>query len=164
MERISCDHALIALRVKAVEDGSGAFCGDPSLQLSAAESRLIGIKPVICAKTAVAALDAIVMQGEGAAADAEQSHFRLFVDLRTELRALRAADPSFSSAYPAAVNPVLRRPLRPEGRVWIEDETAAALVDTANTAYMLMLRLLAYSYCCRDRWPNRPRSGARHDG
>jgi CDGSH-type Zn-finger protein/uncharacterized Fe-S cluster protein YjdI len=125
---------------------SAAFCGDPALQLSASETSLLGIKPVICSKTALAAFDAIVAQGEGASADAERSHFRSFVELRSELRQLMAANPAFRPAYPAAVNPVLRRPLRPEGRVWIEDAQAAALVDCANTAYMLMLRLLAYAY------------------
>jgi len=125
---------------------SAAFCGDPALQLSAAKTSLLGIKPVICAKTALAAFDAIVSQGEGASVDAEQSHYRLFVDMRRELAALQAENPSFQPAYPAAVNPVLRRPLRPEGRVWIEDEPAALLVDSANSAYMLMLRLLAYAY------------------
>jgi hypothetical protein len=125
---------------------SAAFCGDPGLQLSAAETRLVGIKPVICAKTALAALDAIVTQGEGASEDAAYSHYRAFVEMRGELKELCAANPQFSPAYPAAVNPVLRRPMRATGRVWIEDERAAALVDSANTAYMLMLRLLAYAY------------------
>ena len=130
----------------AKQGESVAFCGDPALQLSAAETSLLGIKPVICAKTALAAFDAIVTQGEGASVEAEQSHYRLFVDMRSELAALQKENPSFQPAYPAAVNPVLRRPLRPEGRVWIEDEPAALLVDSANSAYMLMLRLLAYAY------------------
>jgi hypothetical protein len=33
-----------------------------------------GAKPVICAKTALAAFDAIVRQGEGAQADTQDSH------------------------------------------------------------------------------------------
>ena len=55
-------------------------------------------------------------------------------------------DPAFEAAHPAAVNPVLRAPTRPEGRVWIEDARAAATVDLANAAYGLMLRVLAYAY------------------
>ena len=135
------------LRAFVVQVGeSKAFCGDPNLQLSAAETSLLGIKPVICSKTALAAFDAIVTQGEGASADAERSHYNRFVAMRSELHALRAQNPQFSPAYPAAVNPVLRPPMRSQGRVWIEDEQAAAIVDGANTAYMLMLRLLAYAY------------------
>ncbi len=124
---------------------SAAFCGDPALQLSPAETLLAG-KPVICAKTALAAFTAIVEQGEGAPEHSEDSHFARFTQIRTELTALLAANPAFAPAFPAAHNPVLRRPPRPEGRVWIEDETAAATVDLANTGYQLMLRLLAYAY------------------
>lgn len=124
---------------------AAAFCGDPALQLSPAETR-IGGKPVICAKTALAAFRAIVEQGEGAAAHAEDSHFARFAQIRGELAALTAANPAFAPAFPAAHNPVLRKPPRPEGRVWIEDEAAAATVDLANTGYQLMLRLLAYAY------------------
>jgi CDGSH-type Zn-finger protein/uncharacterized Fe-S cluster protein YjdI len=123
-----------------------AFCGDPALQLSADEIDLCGAKPVICAKTALAAFDAIVRQGEGAQADSEGSHYQKFTAIRRELRALREANRSFQPAFPAAVNPVLRRPPRPEGRVWIENEAAAECVDLANAAYGLMTRLIAYSY------------------
>jgi CDGSH-type Zn-finger protein/uncharacterized Fe-S cluster protein YjdI len=123
-----------------------AFCGDPSLQLSAAEIDLGGAKPVICAKTVLHAFDAIVRQGEGAQADSEGSHYQKFSAIRRELQALKEANRSFQPAFPAAVNPVLRRPPRPEGRVWIENEDAAQCVDLANTAYGLMVRLVAYSY------------------
>ncbi|MFZ0549533.1 MAG: ferritin-like domain-containing protein, partial [Steroidobacteraceae bacterium] len=123
-----------------------AFCGDPALQLSAAEIDLGGAKPVICAKTALAAFDAIVRQGEGAPADSEGSHYQKFSAIRRELRALMEANRSFRPAFPAAINPVLRRPPLPEGRVWIENEDAAQCVDLANAAYALMVRLIAYSY------------------
>lgn len=123
-----------------------AFCGDPALQLSQSEVPLFGAKPVICSKTALAAFTAIREQGEGAPEHSDTSHFSRFRSLHAELLSLQAQNPSFSPAFPAAHNPVLRRPLRPEGRVWIEDETAAKTVDVANSAYALMLRLLAYSY------------------
>jgi CDGSH-type Zn-finger protein/uncharacterized Fe-S cluster protein YjdI len=123
-----------------------AFCGDSALQLSQAEVQLLGAKPVICSKTALGAFVTIREQGEGAAEHLETSHFARFRQIQQELVQLKAENPAFSPAFPAAHNPVLRRPLRPGGRVWIEDETAAQTVDLANTAYALMLRLLAYSY------------------
>src|SRR6185436_11515726 len=67
----------------------------------------------------------------------------------------KAANPSFSPAYPAAVNPVLRPPLRPQGRVWIENDDAFETVDIANASYALMLRLLAYSYTLRRPIPQK---------
>jgi CDGSH-type Zn-finger protein/uncharacterized Fe-S cluster protein YjdI len=125
---------------------SEAFCGDPLLQLSPAEVGLAGAKPVICAKTALAAFTAIVEQGEGAPLDAVGSHYQKFIAIRVEMAELRRSNPEFTPAFPAATNPVQRTPMRPSGRVWIEDEDAAATVDLANTAYALMLRLIAYTY------------------
>lgn len=125
---------------------AGALCGDPALQLTDADANLPGAKRVICLKTALAAFDAIVTQGEGAAANSEGSHYQKFAAIRAEYEALLAADPSFVPAFPAATNPVMRRPPRPEGRVWIEDPEAIATVDLANSAYGLMLRLLAHAY------------------
>lgn len=122
------------------------FAGDPALQLSQNEINMAGCKPVICVKTALAAFDAIVVQGEGAPADSVDSHYQKFLGVREEYRALIAKNPHFSPAFPAATNPVLRRPPRPEGRVWLENPDAIAVVDLANASYGLMLRLLAYAY------------------
>jgi CDGSH-type Zn-finger protein/uncharacterized Fe-S cluster protein YjdI len=124
----------------------GAFCGDPALQLSPTEVDLVGAQPVQCLNTAIEAINAIIQQGEGAPADVSGSHFQSFLAIRAEHQALKAADPAFEPAHPAAVNPVLRRPPRPEGHVWLEDEEAAETVDLANSGYALMLRLLGYAY------------------
>ncbi|MEP7211327.1 MAG: ferritin-like domain-containing protein, partial [Alphaproteobacteria bacterium] len=123
-----------------------AFIGDAGLQLGPAEIDLGGAKPVICLKTALQAFDAIVTEGEGASEANATSHFCTFRNIRDEFAALKAKNPDFVPAWPAAVNPVLRRPPTPEGKVWIEAPEAVATVDLANSSYQLMLRLLAYSY------------------
>jgi CDGSH-type Zn-finger protein/uncharacterized Fe-S cluster protein YjdI len=123
-----------------------AFCGDPALQVTEMETALPGTAKVICLKTALAAFAAIVTQGEGAPLSSENSHYQRFAKIRAEYEALLAADAGFVPAFPAATNPVLRRPPRPEGRVWIEDAAAIAVTDLANSVYGLMLRLLAYAY------------------
>jgi CDGSH-type Zn-finger protein/uncharacterized Fe-S cluster protein YjdI len=123
-----------------------AFCGDPALQLSERETDLAGAKRVVCLKTALAAFDSIVWQGEGAPDHSAGSHFERFSAIRAEYQSLKASSPGFVPSFPAATNPVLRRPPRPEGRVWIEPEPSIAIVDLANAAYGLMLRLLAYAY------------------
>jgi CDGSH-type Zn-finger protein/uncharacterized Fe-S cluster protein YjdI len=139
-----------ALRAFVAHYGEAtAFDGDPALQLSGAEVNLKGAQPVRCLKTALAAFAAIVTQGEGAPRDSQGSHYQKFLGIRAELRALTAVNPAFAPAFPAATNPVLRRPPRPEGRVWIEDPDAFATVDIANACYGLMLRLLAYAYALR---------------
>jgi CDGSH-type Zn-finger protein/uncharacterized Fe-S cluster protein YjdI len=135
------------LRRFAGEHGeSAAFCGDPALQISSHEVALAGAKPVLCLKTALAAFEAIVLQGEGAQRETAGSHFQRFVAIRSEFEQLRRENPHFVPAHPAATNPVLRRPPQPEGRVWLEDRRAAAVVDLANACYALMLRMLAYAY------------------
>jgi CDGSH-type Zn-finger protein/uncharacterized Fe-S cluster protein YjdI len=135
------------LRLLASAHGEGgAMCGDASLQLSSEEVSLPGAKPVICLKTALMAFNAIITQGEGAQQNTVDSHYQKFASIRAEYQELLAADPNFAPAFPAATNPVLRRPPRPEGRVWLEDERAIATVDLANAAYGLMQRLLAYTY------------------
>jgi len=123
-----------------------AFSGDPGLQLSTADVDLAVGDPVICSKTALAAFRAIVEQGEGAPEQKADSHFRRYLGMQEQLGALLAQNPSFCPALPVAHNPVLRPPLVPEGRVWIDDEEAWNTVDLANAGYALMLRLLAYSY------------------
>ncbi|MCP5431884.1 MAG: CDGSH iron-sulfur domain-containing protein [Alphaproteobacteria bacterium] len=123
-----------------------AFCGDPALQLSPAEVTIEGARPVICIKTAAAALKTIVAQGEGAPESSEGSHYQRFIAVREGLAALKARNPRFAPAFPAARNPLLRRPVNPEGRVWIENDEASRTVDLANAAYALMLRLVAHAY------------------
>lgn len=123
-----------------------AFAGDPALQLDADITGLAGVSPVTSLESALTALTLIVQQGEGAPGHSERSHFARFVKIREELQGLCAQNPGFEPAFPAATNPVLRRPVRAAHRVWIEDEEAARTVDIANASYALMLRLLAYSY------------------
>ena len=128
---------------------ASAFDGDRALQLSPEEVNLPGARHVVCLKTALGAFAAIVEQGEGAPRDSVGSHYQKFLGIRAELRALTDRNPAFSPAFPAATNPVLRRPPRPEGRVWLENPDAVATVDLANASYGLMLRLLAYAYVVR---------------
>jgi CDGSH-type Zn-finger protein/uncharacterized Fe-S cluster protein YjdI len=151
-ETVGAFYATLGDSLRALVERYGeaeAFGGEPGLQLSPDEVNLPGARRVVCLKTALAAFDAIVAQGEGAPRDSVGSHYQKFLRVRTELRALAAKNPGFEPAFPAATNPVLRRPPRPEGRVWLENPAAVAAVDVANAAYGLMLRLLAYAYVLR---------------
>lgn len=132
-----------------------AFCGDPALQLGPAEAALFGVDKVVCLKTVLRAFAAIVTQGEGASASEARSHYQRFAAIRAEFEALLEEDPGFEPAFPAATNPVLRRPPRPEGRIWIEDVRAIATCDLANSLYGLMLRLLAFSYAVPNSNPDK---------
>src|SRR5690348_14206641 len=148
-ETVGAFYENLADNVRAFVERLGekeAFCGDRNLQISRKEIDFQGCDPVICSITALKAFNAIVSQGEGASEENSDSHYCRFLHIRDELRALRAKNPAFQPAFPAAVNPVLRRPVRAGARVWLENEETAASVDVANTAYMLMLRLISHSY------------------
>jgi len=148
-ETVGAFYETLGAKLKAFVTHLGenaAFSGDPLLQLSAAELALAGAKPVVCMKTALGAFATIVEQGEGAPEHSADSHYQKFLAIRSEYARLKAENPDFQPAFPAAHNPVLRPPMGRAGRVWIEHEEAAATVDLANTGYALMLRLLAHSY------------------
>jgi CDGSH-type Zn-finger protein/uncharacterized Fe-S cluster protein YjdI len=151
-------YAALSVGLRALvarESEDNAFDGDPALQLSPAEVALPAAQRVICLKTAIAAFEAIVVQGEGAPQDSTDSHYQRFSRIRADYERLLHANPQFVPAFPAANNPVLREPPRPEGRVWIENPEAIAVVDLANAAYGLMIRLLAYAYAIRGPQPEK---------
>jgi hypothetical protein len=122
------------------------FIGDPAGQVDETLIQLPGVRKVICLKSAKAAIAGIVEQGEGASESAEQSHFQRFVAIRDGYDAVLKRNPHFAPARPAAHNPVMRRPPTPEGKVWIEAEDAARVVDLANALYLHMLRCLTQAF------------------
>lgn len=122
------------------------FVGDPAHQLSAEVARLPGLKVVQCLKTAQIAINAIVEQGESAAAAQEASHYQRFLAIQREYKALRDARPGFRPARMSAHNPVMRRPPTPEGKLWVTLEPAASLMDVGNALYNHSLRCLSLAY------------------
>ncbi len=122
------------------------FIGGAAGQIDAGLAGLPGAVKVVCLKTAHQAVHSIVEQGEGARTDDATSHYARFRGMRAEYDALLAEDPGFVPAWPAANNPVMRRPPTPEGKVWIEADKAATVVDLGNALYAHMLRLLIQAF------------------
>ena len=134
---------------------AGVFLGDPSGQVGPERVSLPGLLRVTDLGSAHAAIDTIVSQGEGADAHREGSHFQRFSTILDEYRAALAARPDFAPARPVARNPVMRRPPRPEGRVFISDGAATRLLDLANATYGFMLRLLSQGFGCTEEATSR---------
>ena len=122
------------------------FVGNSQHQLGPDVSSLPGLVRVQCLGTASAALDRIVVDGEGSSGDSAQSHFHRFVAMQHELAALQADREGFAPGRPAAHSPVMRAPPTPEGRVWVTASPAADLLDIVNAVYVHMLRLLLQAY------------------
>jgi len=135
---------LIALSERYGE--RGLFVGNPLRQIGPDTISLPGLCRVSDLASGLAAIDTIVRQGEGAPGNTEESHYRRFLSVRDEYAKLRAEKPDFVAARPAARNPVMRRPLDENVRVWVNDPESARVLDLANALYTFMLRLLSESF------------------
>ncbi|MBW8882113.1 MAG: ferritin-like protein [Asticcacaulis sp.] len=155
------DYLTVGHLYRAVEEGlryvagqigeAALFCGDPALQVGADVVSLDGLCRITGLDSACRAIDTIVEQGEGASSDHEHGHYARFVKVRTAYEARLAADPGFQPAYPAAHNPVMRKPIQnPEDRVWIEHNEPRHVLDLANAVYNHMLRYLAQGFMATD--------------
>ncbi len=119
------------------------FAGHGDAQVDAAQFPLPGIFAVTDLESAHRAIEEIVLQGEGAPAHRDDSHYARFESVHDELKALMAKRPGFEPARPAAVNPRLVDPLRPESCTLVKDPRATRVVDLGNATYTLMIRTFA---------------------
>ncbi len=123
------------------------FCGDPGAAAFTATKSILAAPSRCCARKPRST--PVRRSSPRAKARARISRNRTSTSSRPSapsITALRSKNPNFAPAHPAAHNPVLRRPPNPEGRVWIDDPDASAIVDIANACYQLMLRLIGYAY------------------
>lgn len=122
------------------------FVGSEGGQLGPEMIRMEGVQIIKNLDSANRAIDIIVEQGEGSPADRENSHYHRFHAIKREYTALLAVNPTFAPAYLVAEHPVMRRPAEPEGKVFIDAEPAAMILDLANAVYGLLLRFLVQVY------------------
>jgi hypothetical protein len=144
-------HLYEAIRANLValdrQIGSDAlFLGSAADQLCRDAIDLERVEAITDLPSATAAIDIIVEQGEGSPTDRDESHYRSFLGIRSELDALTRSDPGFVPAWPVADSPVLRQPPEPEGKVFIDDPQAGALLDFACATYALLLRCLVQCF------------------
>jgi hypothetical protein len=108
--------------------------------------RLPNIPRITDLASALAAINHIKEEGEGSSGETEDSHFDRFSSIKAEWTDLKADDPGFVPAWPAAHDPVMRKPANEDDRVWITDVDAAAHLDVANALYGTMLGLLTQTF------------------
>jgi CDGSH-type Zn-finger protein/uncharacterized Fe-S cluster protein YjdI len=122
------------------------FVGDARAQVGPEIAPLPGLTTVTDLTSAVRAIDTIVEQGEGTHSDSTRSHYRRFLTVRDEYRALKAARPGFEPALPVARNPVMRKPPDPRRKVHVDEPTPARVMDLGNAIYNHTLRVLARAF------------------
>lgn len=126
------------------------FCGNISRQITPVDSPLRGLIAINDLSSALTAIDTIISQGEGATA-VTNSHFERFCNIKKEYLELLQANPRFQPGRKVARNPVMRKPLKTEGRVWVNHPISARYIDLANAFYGFMLRVLVQVYLIEDR-------------
>jgi hypothetical protein len=150
------DYATVGALYDAIADGFRTLADrlgeftliDPAgrSQLDSELVKLPNIPRVTGLATALAAIEQIKEEGEGSTAGGVDSHFDRFQAVRREWEEIKAEDPSFQPAWPAAHDPVMRRPVDEASRVWITDPVSAAYLDVANAIYGTMLSVLAHAF------------------
>ena len=100
---------------RGIEDGlryltqkygeNGLFIGPPNAQIADAYFSLPGLIPVTGLESAIAAIEGIVEQGEGARENNQDSHYGRFVSILEEYAELLNEDPNFVPGRPVAPNP-----------------------------------------------------------
>jgi hypothetical protein len=115
-------------------------------QLDSELVKLPNIPRVTDLATALAAIEQIKEEGEGSSGGAVDSHFDRFQAIKRQWQEMKAVDPAFQPACPAAYDPVMRKPLDEMSRVWITDPTSARYLDLANAIYGAMLSVLAQAF------------------
>jgi CDGSH-type Zn-finger protein/uncharacterized Fe-S cluster protein YjdI len=137
-------------RFVAEHGEASTFIGDRARQIDGTMAPLPGISAVTDLTSAHQALHTIVVQGEGAS-EHEDSHFKRFTRIASELRELTAEDPTFSPAWPAATNPVMNAPLVAAERVHISHPDIARWLDIGNALYTTSLRCLLQAFDATSR-------------
>jgi CDGSH-type Zn-finger protein/uncharacterized Fe-S cluster protein YjdI len=149
---------LRGLQAGAAAQGEAAlFIGDPARQVGPAQVALPGLQPVTGLASAI---HTIVTQGEGAGAERADSHFSRFSAIAQELAALKAANPAFEPAWPAATNPVMNPPPTPEGKVHITHPCQVPWLDIGNALYAVAMRCLHQGFAATAAAPKAQWLGA----
>ncbi|MFD1934342.1 MULTISPECIES: ferritin-like domain-containing protein [Nonomuraea] len=146
------EYTTIGHLYRGLEEGLRALCdrlgeqavfvGSPRAQATPELFRWPQLTAVTDLKSALAAIEMIIEQGEGSRGDWRQAHYGRFLAMWEEYRALREADPAFEPARPV-VPGYLRQPYDIVKPVpLIADPGTRAVAEVAVVAYELVLHVL----------------------
>lgn len=140
---------------RGIEDGfkyltqkygeDGLFIGPPDAQIADSFFSLPGLMPVTNLASAVAAIESIVEQGEGARDDSEDSHYGRFVAIRKEYDQVQADDPNFEPGRPVVRNPYAMPPkdIGDSSEVnLLEDPLSMDICNLFDGCYEILIQML----------------------
>jgi hypothetical protein len=131
------------LRTLDARLGEGAlFVGSPRAQATPELFQWPQLVAVTDLESALAAVEEIIVQGEGAKGDWNEAHYGRFLSVSQEFGTLRQADPTFEPARPVLAA-FLRQPFDiPTPRPVITDPRARGVAELAGLAYEMTLQVL----------------------
>ena len=140
---------------RGIEDGlrylaeklgeDGLFIGPPDSQIADAYFSMPGLLPVTDLKSAVAAIEGIVEQGEGAREDNDDSHYRRFLAMLDEYDRILGDDPKFDPGLPVIENPYTMFPgdiVDTSTLNLIEDPLSQDICNLFDGCYQLLMQML----------------------
>ena len=152
---------------KGIEDGlqylsqkygeDRLFLGPPKAQIAGAYFTLPGLDPVTDLKSAEAALQGIIVQGEGARGVSKDSHHGRFLAIQEEYEQLLREDPTFEPARPVMRNPysILPNDVGDDSEVnLIEDPLSIDISNLFDGCYELLIQLLGRLFAQGDESEN----------
>jgi Ferritin-like len=145
------DFATVGHLYRGIEDGfrrlvakfgeDHVFVGPVQAQITQTNFAWPQLHAIDDLHSAIAAVEAIVEQGEGPRGDWREAHFGRFKRVLDEYLAMRAADASFEPARPVVAARVRRGEGAMDGPL-IEDPNTARVADLFNVVYEVLLQLL----------------------
>ena len=121
------------------------FIGPPKSQIADAYFSLPGLLPVTDLESAVAAIQRIVEQGEGAREDNEESHYRRFLARLEEYDRILSDDPDYEPGRPVMENPYAMFPNDISDHSvlnLIEEPLSRDICNLFDGCYQLLMQML----------------------
>ncbi|HKA49909.1 MAG TPA: ferritin-like domain-containing protein, partial [Candidatus Dormibacteraeota bacterium] len=131
----------------------GLFVGSPQAQATPDAFHLPGLIAVTGLESAVAAVNEIIEQGEGARGDWQTAHYGRFLDVYDDHLAMRASDPNFEAARPVLAAFESQPFDVAEPQPLITDPTTGAVADLFNMGYEVLLQTLTRYFTHTDESP-----------
>ncbi len=117
------------------------FVGPPRAQATRKEFGWRELNPVVDLASAIAGIETIVEQGEGARGDWKNAHYGRFLTILDEYCTLKAHDPAFEPARPV-IPAFVRAPADSPAVTLIQDAHTARVSNLFNGCYEVMLQML----------------------
>ena len=136
-----------------VLDEQSLFIGPQTSQDDNDWSAGLRLHKVIDRVSAVAAIEAVVEEGEATPTAGPDSHYERFLTVREELREEQQRVPTFDPARPVVDNPRTRPPEGSHRGAVITDPLALALSELFNAFYTTMVLMLVQFYVFAEETP-----------